>query len=89
MTICRITDDTIPPIRKPIPIQFIKYSTGLVDMDYWIPTCYKPRDWKNIELISGIRNNNNKRYYDIMFAYDDDRNHGVVILGYWNDGVAE
>jgi hypothetical protein len=87
MTICRIIGDTTSPTKKPIPIQFIKYSSGILNNDYWMPVDCKPTDWQNIELISGIRNN--KQYYDIMFAYDDDRSNGVVILGHWNDGVVE
>ena len=90
MTTCRIIGDTTSPTRKPIPIQFIKYSAGILNNDYWMPVDCKPTDWQNIELIRGIRNKNKyKPCYDVMFAYDDDRSNGVVILGFWNDGIVE
>ena len=91
MTTCKIIGDTPPPTRKPTPIQFHKFSAGVVGNNNWMPIDCKPTDWKNIELISGIdrRNNTYKTCYDIMFAYDEDRSMGVVILGYWNDGVVE
>lgn len=90
MTTCKIIV-TAPPTRKPKPIQFIKFSAGVVGNNNWTPIDCNPTDWKNIELISGInrRNNTYKICYDIMFAYDNDRSMGVVILGYWNDGVVE
>lgn len=40
-----------------------------------------PNNFKNIELIS--RNYGN---YDVMYAYDDDRNKGWLYLGHFNDG---
>ena len=91
MTTCKIIGETTPPTIKPTPIQFHKFSAGVLGNDNWMPIDCKPTDWKNIELISGIdrRNNTYKTCYDIMFAYDEDRSMGVVILGYWNDGVAE
>lgn len=90
MTTCRIIGDTTPPTRKPIPIQFIKYSARAVGYEGWETVNFNTLYWKNIELISGINNNNRYRpCYDVMFAYDDDRTNGVVILGFWNDGVAE
>ena len=91
MTKCIIIGDTTSPTRKPTPIQFIKHAIGDVATGgEWVTPISKPTDWKNIELISGINNKNRyKPCYDVMFAYDDDRSNGVVILGFWNDGVAE
>lgn len=43
------------------------------------------RKWANIELIC-------KEYtygLDLMFAYDENRNNGVLYLGHFNDGVVE
>ena len=42
-----------------------------------------PRCWDNIELIGKYDS------FDIMFAYDNDRNKGCLFLGYFNDGVIE
>ncbi len=40
--------------------------------------------WKNIELIC-------RQYragtYDLIFAYDDNRDNGVFYLGHFNDGI--
>ena len=43
--------------------------------------CAKPSAWKNIELISS------HDCFDIMFAYDDNRNTGCLYLGHFNDGI--
>jgi hypothetical protein len=85
MTKCTIIGDTTLPTKKPTPIQFIKRTIGDVATGgKWMTPTSKPEDWKNIELISGIsrKNNRYKPCYDIMFAYDDDRSNGVVILGF-------
>lgn len=42
--------------------------------------------WKYIELISKSYTKDKR---DLMYAYDSDRNDGVLYLGYWNDGVVE
>ena len=90
MTKCTIIGTTTPTTKKPIPIQFIKYSARAVGGEEWITANFNTVYWKNIELISGVRNENRYRpCYDVMFAYDDDRSNGVVILGFWNDGIVE
>lgn len=44
------------------------------------------RDWQNLELISkacpiiGTK-------YDMIFAYDSERDLGCLYLGEWNDGI--
>lgn len=72
--------------RKLKPIEFVKHvsitKSELGVNDYET----EPKDWLNIELVS---KSNNKKYYDIMFAYDDDRSDGTIYLGYFNDGVIE
>lgn len=62
------------------PIEFIKYIN--IDESFSDATT-KPSRWKNIELVC--------RYtmFDIMFAYDDDRDRGTLYLGHFNDGVVE
>ena len=69
------------PKKKELkPIEFIQY------LDYHFEfnsNCTKPQRFKNIELIC-------RKYltgYDLMFAYDEDRNQGVLYLGHFNDGV--
>lgn len=87
MTKCTIIGDTTSPTKKPTPIQFIKYTIGDVAIGgEWMTTTSKPEDWDNIELICG--NNFNQQFYDIMYAYDEgNRSDGILVLGYWNDGV--
>jgi len=43
-------------------------------------------DYKNIEL---IRRASLVNHYDVLFAYNDAREHGVLYLGHWNDGIIE
>jgi hypothetical protein len=45
---------------------------------------YHPYEWCNIELIS---KNYIRSGMDIMYAYNDDRNIGILYLGHFNDGV--
>jgi len=69
------------PEKKELkPIEFVKY------LDYHLEFssgCSSPKKWENIELI--CKNHFNK--YDLMFAFDEDRNNGVLYLGHFNDGV--
>ena len=69
------------PEKKELkPIEFVKY------LDYHLEFssgCSSPKKWENIELI--CKNYFNK--YDLMFAFDEDRNNGVLYLGHFNDGV--
>lgn len=45
-----------------------------------------PFMWNNIELISKSQSID---FYDMMFAYDNDRSRGIIYLGHFNDGVVE
>lgn len=45
----------------------------------------KPNEFSNIELVS----ESDCGGLDIMFAYDQNRDHGCLYLGHWNDGVVE
>lgn len=49
----------------------------------------KPSEWKHLELI--YKNNGVSSSYsrDLIFAYDDNRTHGVLYRGWWNDGIVE
>ena len=87
MTKCTIIGDITWSTKKPTPIQFIKHTIGDVATGgEWMPTTSKPEDWDNIELICS--DNFDKQFYDIMYAYDgENRGNGILVLGYWNDGV--
>jgi len=42
-----------------------------------------PSDWKNIELIC----KDYSKGFDLMFAFSEERNHGTLFLGHFNDGI--
>lgn len=65
------------PVKK--PIEFVKAlsSEGFVS-----GSSSKPENWKNISLL--IQDGGQ---YEVMLAWDDSPNDGVVYLGHWNDGV--
>jgi hypothetical protein len=72
-----IGDET--PIEKKKPIQLVKSigSFGICNARA------VPYMWDNIELIC-------KNYvdgYDLMFAYNRNREDGIAYLGYFNDGI--
>lgn len=52
-----------------------------------ITSLSEPRQWKNIELICQNYYNSPSDGFDLMFAYDDDRNKGVLFLGRFNEGI--
>ena len=92
MTKCIILGGTPPPTTLK-PIQFIKHTTGKINGLEFQDTKTQPSDWGNVELICKAykdESTSESLYYDIMFAYDyDSRNNGLLIMGYWNDGVVE
>ena len=51
----------------------------------------KPREWKNIELICSRYYNGegdlDGESWDLMFAYNNDRNMGKLYIGHFNDGT--
>ena len=69
------------PIEKKKPIKFVKsiyvHSNPL--------TTSSPNEWKNIELIC----NDYLDGYDLMFAYNRNREYGVAYFGHFNDGIVE
>lgn len=73
-----------PNGEKKKPIEFKKYLTS--DGKIMELLLSNPSGWKNIELICSKLNSDG---YDLMFAYDDNRNSGRVYLGNFNDGVVE
>ena len=69
------------PIEKKKPIEFVK-SILLLGI---CNARAVPYMWDNIELIC-------KNYvdgYDLMFAYNSNREDGVAYLGHFNDGIVE
>lgn len=69
------------PIQKKKPIKLVKSigSLGICNARA------VPYMWDNIELIS-------KNYgdgFDLMFAYNYNREDGIAYLGYFNDGIVE
>lgn len=69
------------PIEKKKPIKFVKsiyvHNNPLATSS--------PNEWENIELIC----NNYKMGFDLMFAYNRNREYGVAYLGHFNDGIVE
>lgn len=64
-------------------IEFNSYLSIDKDGDAKIEgTFIYPEKWQNIEFISRY---NEK--VDLMFAYDTNRDDGILYLGQWNDGV--
>lgn len=69
-----------PEQKKLKPIEFTHVLNSKKEFE---DGCLAPNDWENIELIyrDGL--------FDVMFAYDNDRNNGNLYLGHFNDGVVE
>lgn len=63
-------------------IEFVKS----LDEELYIAeyVCHSPSIWGNIELICS---NYKGTGFDLMFAYDNDRQKGVLFIGHFNDGV--
>lgn len=81
MTKCIVLGET--QIEENKPIEFIKF---LGNNWNFRDSMTKPRNYKNIELV--VRDYvMDTLTYDIMFAYDKDRNEGCLYIGYWNGGV--
>lgn len=73
------------PVKK--KIEFKYFITGLGCNVAVFP----PANFKVVELISMgydyAPGDQIRIIYDLMFAYDDDRNDGTLYLGHFNDGV--
>lgn len=67
-------------VKKLKPIEFTENLTLAKEID---KNCLAPNRWENIELICAGGT------FDIMFAYNEDRNGGCLYLGHFNDGVVE
>lgn len=82
-TKCIVLGEIPEELRQPHKIEFVKclYFNSL----YFKDSLSFPDRWINIELIK--RKTYPAEEYDVMFAYDNNRETGVLYLGYWNDGV--
>ena len=65
----------------------IKFVKAFVHQMEWINCTSTPSDWENIELICKNYNKSSEDPYDLMYAYDDERNMGNIYLGHFNDGI--
>lgn len=68
--------------KKLKPIEFVKSLTSMLNIQNSFSS---PKGYNHVELISRKYNSE----YDLMFAYDEDRNKGNLYLGHFNDGVVE
>lgn len=70
-----------PELKK---IEFVKYLDEEFDIEGVVTI--KPSDWDNIELICS---NYKERGFDLMLAYDGNRNSYTtcLYLGHFNDGI--
>lgn len=48
-----------------------------------------PHSYNYIELICKRYSHYKNYYFDLMFAYNGDRNNGELFLGHFNDGVVK
>lgn len=71
-----------PKKKKPKKkIEFVKF----IDCDgETLPAKSPPSKFKHIELVC---TNYKFGKFDLMYAYNDDRNDGILYLGHFNDGV--
>jgi hypothetical protein len=70
-----------PENKELEPIEFVKWLDS--EFNFCKAESY-PMEWKNIELIC---KNYQSHGFDLMFAYQDERNKGVLYLGHFNDGI--
>ena len=89
MTQCTILGGPKMKEQKKKPIEFIWVVTNekLANTAKQVDNaCGKPNQFAHVELVQQA---SSKDYFDVMFAYDQNRNDGCLYLGHWNDGVVE
>jgi hypothetical protein len=80
-TKCIVLGEQPKEIEKK-PIEFKKFF----DRDLaTVAANTPPNRYMNVELITLKYTDN----WDLMFAYDGNRNDGILYLGHWNDGFVE
>jgi len=66
--------------KKKKPIEFVKY---LIDEEI-LKSIFTPSNYENVVL---LEENYTCSGLDLMWAYDNIPNNGILHLGHWNDGV--
>lgn len=61
-------------------IEFVHFFNGT---ELESPVC-EPDSFKNIVL---LRKSYKPSNFDLIFAYNENTNGGIIYLGHWNDGV--
>lgn len=85
-----ILDEKSEPKKKPIEFKRLLGSSLVFFNSRGVPS-----DYENIILIARQYNyseeklKQNPDYLDLMFAFDEERDNGVLYLGYFNDGTVE
>lgn len=72
--------------KKSKHIEFVKAVTGRMSDVKYQTSVSEPHHFEYVELICPAFNSS---FYDMMFAYDDNRKKGTIFLGHWNDGFVE
>ena len=89
MTKCIVLgeDNSVQPVKKPIKFIWVVTNEKLANTAKQVDNaCGKPNQFAHVELVQQA---SSKDYFDVMFAYDQNRNDGCLYLGHWNDGVVE
>lgn len=90
MTKCIVLgeDNSVQPAKKPIEfVLYINDEKAVNATRRATKPHNRPSDFGYIELVQKAEDSFN---YDIMYAYESDRNNGgCLYLGHWNDGVVE
>ena len=76
-----ILGQEVPLQKEPKKIEFIKF----IGFDHKLSKASSfPKNYNNVELI--CKNYRNTEF-DLMFAYDNIRNDGLLYIGHFKDGV--
>ena len=80
MTKCIVLGEQ--PTEEKKPIEFVKFLYA-IKLTFEPVESDKPKDYNRIELVC---RNYSGGDYDIMLAYDSNRDSGCLYLGHWNGG---
>ena len=83
MTKCIVLGETKCEDPKKRIIKFV-HNINIYPGNVRLNTAANPNQFAVIELISKTTQ---KDSFDLMYAYNNDRNGGYLYLGHWNDGV--
>jgi hypothetical protein len=71
------------PKKEKKRIEFVKSLNQNGSGADWAEAQYGPSNWRVVELIQKTEDDK----LDVMYAYDENRNIGILYLGHFNDGV--